>query len=157
MIAFLFFRVYNCVMVRKIFLLFIPFFFVACASNKSGLSQHIENIPPYEVKIEITGADMVSLTAVYRGSWWAFLNGIEIKNAAGETKKYKLKDVNRSVQKDSSVYEYGFIVLINNKSEYIDIRNAENLIVFIGDGNVTARPLADDKYFDFIPVEIKYR
>lgn len=65
--------------------------------------------------------------------------------------------MNRSVQKDSSVYEYGFIVLINNKSEYIDIRNAENLIVFIGDGNVTARPLADDKYFDFIPVEIKYR
>ena len=138
-------------MVRKIFFILIPFFFFACASKPAP-----DPVINPEIKIDLSKQDMASISLIYTAENWAFINAVELKNAAGEIKKYTFKDVRRDVFKRGVIFEGAVISLFNADDPYIKITDADKLRAFIGGGEITARPLADRRTFAFGPVDVKY-
>ena len=144
-------------MVRKLFFILIPFIFICCASDNPPAVPAEPSLRPFtsapvveqnpKVVIDLTAQDSVAITVSYSAEWWAFINGVVLKNGAGEEKRYTFKKPNRSVRSDASIFEACVYICRDNY--------ADELREFVAVGDVTARPLADNKYFDFAPVVIK--
>jgi hypothetical protein len=134
--------------VRKIFLILISFLFLSCASKPV-----LDDVNP-QITITFNSVDSASISVLYTADKWAFINGVELKNAAGDVKKYMFKDVRRQVSKGGAIFEGAVITLFNSDDPYIKITDVEKLRAFIGGGAVTARPLADRRTFAFGAVDI---
>jgi hypothetical protein len=148
-------------MVRKLILLLIPFIFIACASDPAPAVTPEPELRPFlprpeveqnpKIEIDLTKHDSASITVVYSADTWAFINAVILKNSAGEEKTYRFKKPSRSVRADASILE----ICVYTSLNYDDLKYADDLRQFVAVGDVTARPLADDAYFDFMPVKIK--
>lgn len=122
-------------MVRKLFILFIPFLFLSCASSKVAPSvSQIEN-PKIEIKIT---DNSVMISCGYYGDNWIFLNGVEIKNAAGEVRTFKMNP-RRNITASGGCVEAGVF----------SAALPDDVKAFLSDVPLQARPIADLKSYDF--------
>lgn len=122
-------------MVRKLFILFIPFLFLSCASSKVAPSvSQIEN-PKIEIKIT---DNSVMISCGYYGDNWIFLNGVEIKNAAGEVRTFKMNP-RRNITASGGCVEAGVF----------SAALPDDVKAFLSGVPLQARPIADLKSYDF--------
>ena len=126
------------------------FALVSCASD------NVEPVyEPLKIEIDLSNPDAAMISATYSGSLWAFITGVELRNEAGETRRYEFKKPTRHVNKNG-VFEHGSIYLENYQIGDTVVRGAARLREFIGSGSVEARALADNEIFTFKPINIKY-
>ena len=137
-------------MKKYTFLLFICLFFISCASNKP------EPAAPLRIEVEFSGDDMASIFMYYNSDSWAFIKGVELRNAAGELKQYNFKNVRRDVQKNK-ISEYAVKTIFNHSDEFLTVTDVDKLRAFIGGADITGRALAERKVFYFVPVDIIYK
>lgn len=148
-------------MVRKLVFILIPLLLISCASKTTPAVSAEPELRPFlslpeeepnpKVVIDLTQQDSVAITVSYSADQWAFINAVVLRNGAGEEKRYTFKKTSHTVMSDASIIET--CVYISRNS---DIENyADKLREFLAVGDVTARPLADNKYFEFAPVQIK--
>jgi alanine racemase len=83
--------------------------------------------------------------------------GVELRNAAGELKQYKFKNVQRNVYNGGKISEYAVITMFNHSDEFITVTDVDKLRAFIGGADITGRALAERSVFYFVPVEIIYK
>lgn len=152
-------------MVRKLIYLFIPLFllccplFILCCASVEAPEPSAPAVEPVkivnpEIKIDFTKPEMASVSVYYRADNWAFIDGVELKNGAGETRRYTFKKPRRTVWDNGTISEFGVVVLQDWDIDGVVSTAATKLRDFVAVGDVSARPLADIKYFDFSPVEI---
>lgn len=141
-------------MVRKLFIIFlIPFIFISCASKPA-----VDNKPNPYIEITFDGNDTATIFLTYSGSSWAFINGVELKNAAGELRRYDFKKVDRNAMR-RGIWEGAVYTTFNYKADGFSkaLPYVDDLRAFIGGADVTARPLAERNIFYFVPVNIIYK
>ena len=153
-------------MVRKIFFFLIPFIFVCCASDPAPVETPAAELAPFlprpepveterlKISIEYLKPTTASISVSYSAENWAFIYGVELKNGAGDTVRYTFKNPRRSVRNDASIFENCVIILQDIVDDYSNFTAATKLRNFLAVGDVTARPLADNKIFSFSAVEI---
>lgn len=149
-------------MVRKLILLLIPLFFIGCASVPAPVS-----VVPAEpaavpvvvqnpkISIDLSKPDSASIALSYTADQWAFINGVELKNGAGDVVRYTFKKPLHKVMDSGAVLEICSIVLQDYDIGGVVSAGASKLRDFVAVGDVTARPLADKEFFDFAPVIIR--
>lgn len=150
-------------MVRKLVFLLIPLFFIGCVSDPAPVSVE-PSVPDVEpvviqnpsIRIDVSEPDIASITVSYSADYWAFINGVILKNGAGEEKRYTFKNPRRTVRPDASIYEVCIYISQNTDIPPIVHYYADELRAFVAVGDITARPLADNKTFSFMPVDIIY-
>jgi len=138
-------------MKKYAFLLFFCLFFISCASNK------LEPATPLRIEVEFSGNDMASIYVYYNSDKWAFIKSVELRNAAGELKQYKFKNVQRNVYNGGKISEYAVITMFNHSDEFITVSDVDKLRAFVGGADITGRALAERRVFYFVPVEIIYK
>ena len=145
-------------MVRKLILLLIPLFFIGCASDPAPVvsvapaePEPVQNII---IKIDLSKPDSASIALSYSADQWAFINGVELKNGAGDVVRYTFKKPMRKVMDSGGVLEICSIVLQDYDIGGVVSAGASKLRDFVAVGDVTARPLADNEIFSFSAVEI---
>ena len=83
------------------------FALVSCASdNVEPEPVYTPSKPNPEIVIEFTGASCL-VSYMYDGNGWLFIEGVEIINGAGDTRKCIIKSPNRRVGSTGKVYESG--------------------------------------------------
>lgn len=122
-------------MVRKLFILFIPFLFLSCASSK--VAPAVSQIENPKIEIKITD-NSVMISCGYFGDNWIFLNGVEIKNAAGEVRTFKMNP-RRNITASGGCVEAGVF----------SAALPDDVKAFLSDVPLQARPIADLKSYDF--------
>ncbi len=127
------------------------FALISCASNKP------EPAEPLRIEVEFSGDDMASIYVYYNADNWAFIKGVELRNAAGELKQYNFKNVQRNVYNGGKISEYAVITIFNHSDEFITVSDVDKLRAFIGGADITGRALAERSVFYFVPVEIIYK
>ena len=132
-------------------LLFFCLFFISCASDKP------EPATPLRIEVEFSGDDMASIFMYYNFDKWAFIKGVELRNAAGELKQYNFKNVQRNVYNGGKISEYAVKTIFNHSDEFITVSDVDTLRAFIGGADITGRALAERSVFYFVPVEITYK
>lgn len=137
----------------KKYAILICFLFVlmSCASN------NVEPAAPLRIEVEFSGDDMASIFMYYNSDKWAFIKGVELRNAAGELKQYNFKNVQRNVYNGGKISEYAVISMFNHSDEFITVSDVDKLRAFIGGADITGRALAERSVFYFVPVEIIYK
>jgi hypothetical protein len=126
------------------------FALVSCASD------NVEPVyEPVKIEIDLSKPDAAMISATYSGSLWAFITGIELRNEAGETRRYEFLKPIRHVT-NNGVFEHGSKYLEDYQIGDTVVRGAARLREFIGSGSVEARALADNEIFTFKPINIKY-
>ena len=138
-------------MKKYVILLFFCLFFISCASDKP------EPAAPLRIEVEFSGDDMASIFMYYNSDKWAFINGVELRNAAGELKQYNFKNVQRNVYNGGKISEYAVKTIFNHSDEFITVFDVDTLRAFIGGADITGRALAERSVFYFVPVEIIYK
>ena len=144
-------------MVRKLILLLIPLFFIGCASDPAPVSVAPAEPEPVQniiIKIDVSKPDSASVSVSYSADQWAFINGVELKNGAGDVVRYTFKKPLRKVMSGGDILEICSIVLQDYDIGGVVSAGASKLRDFVAVGDVTARPLADNKIFNFSAVEI---
>ena len=117
-------------MVRKIFLILIPFFFLACASKPAPApAEKSEPVP--DVSINVNGTAVV-VGCSYLGDDWLFIKGVEFRNASGETRRVMFKNPRRRVVSAGLVSEFATF----------SVAYGDEFLAWCGE-NVEARALAD--------------
>lgn len=150
-------------MVRKLILLLIPLFFIGCASDPAPVVSVVPAEPAAvpavvqnpKISIDLSKPDSASVSVSYSADQWAFINGVELKNGAGDVVRYTFKKPLRKVMDSGAVLEICSIVLQDYDIGGVVSAGASKLRDFVAVGDVTARPLADNEYFDFAPVVIQ--
>lgn len=127
-------------MVRKLFILFIPFLFLSCASSK--VAHDVSQIENPKIEIKITD-NSVMISCGYYGDNWIFLNGVEIKNAAGEVRTFKMNP-RRNITASGGCVEAGVF----------SAAFSDDVKAFLSVAPVYGRALSDLKTFDFM--ELNY-
>nr|DAF85403.1 MAG TPA: hypothetical protein [Siphoviridae sp. ctzm5103] len=135
--------------IKKIFFVLILLFpFISCVGTpkKNALDSIINEIkepavPPVNIEYK-NNSYFVSCS--YRGENWIFLNGVEIKNSNGDTKKLLFSKPLRNILDSGTVIETGVF-----SPAFTDSFEA-----FLGSGDIYARPLADLKIYDFKKIDI---
>ena len=90
---------------KKLFLLsFLCLILAACASTPEP-SPAPKNTDKPEIAIKYTGASVL-VTFSYSGDDWLFIEGVEVENSAGDTRKCIIKKPSRSAR-GGRVYESG--------------------------------------------------
>lgn len=158
---------YNKNMVRKIFLILIPFIFLGCQSKPTRESYlpppPIAVIPEYKpdpsklnpkIIIDTADPDNILISVSYSADSWAFINGVEIKNGAGDIKKYSFKSPRHTVLDSGAVMEICVYTCQNLDIPPVVHYYADEIREFLAVGDITARPLADKKSFGFMQVII---
>lgn len=80
---------------------------MSCASdNVEPEPVYTPSRPNPEIVIKFTGASCL-VSYMYDGSGWLFIEGVEIINGAGDTRKCMIKSPNRRVGAAGTVYESG--------------------------------------------------
>lgn len=126
------------------------FALVSCASD------NVEPVyDPVKIEIDLSKPDAAMISATYSGSLWAFITGVELRNEAGETRRYEFIKPIRHVT-NNGVFEHGSKYLEDYQIGDTVVRGASRLREFIGSGSVEARALADNEIFSFAPIKIKY-
>lgn len=136
-------------LIKKIFFILILFFpFISCAGTpkKSALDSIINElkepaVPPVTIEYK---NNSYYVSCSYRGENWIFLNGVEIKNSNGDTKKLLFSKPLRNILDSGTVIETGIF-----SPAFTDSFEA-----FLGSGDIYARPLADLKTYDFKKIDI---
>ena len=149
-------------MVRKLILLLIPLFFIGCASDPAPVVPAEPAAPAVEpvvvqnpkISIDLSKPDSASIALSYSADQWAFINGVELKNGAGDVVRYTFKKPFRKVMDSGAVLEICSIVLQDYDIGGVVSAGASKLRDFVAVGDVTARPLADNKNFGFMQVII---
>ena len=124
-------------MVRKLFFILIPFFFLACASKPAPAP--VEKKPSVEISINIKGSAVV-VGCYYHGDDWLFIKGVEFRNAAGETRRVMFKNTERRVNGSGRVTEFAVF----------SVAYGDEFLAWCGE-NVEARALCDWPQ-DFAPI-----
>ena len=123
-----------------------PFIFLFCILCCSCLSTHKKPEEPLRPLVEIEKTERSFLVSYfYSGSRWAFIEGVEVQNSAGEvhTVTFSRSPVREVV--GSKVFEYAVCSLAF----------PEKFEAFIGDGDIYARPKSRYELFSFKKIEIK--
>lgn len=126
-------------MKKLYFSIFLIFIFVSCVSN----NYNILNPATPSINIEYKNNNYI-ISCSYRGNNWIFLNGVEIKNSNGDTKKLLFSKPRRNILDSGSVSEIGVFY-----PAFTDSFND-----FLGSGDIYARPLAELKTYDLKKIEI---
>lgn len=154
---------YNFFMVRKyILFLLIPFLFIACASDPAPVVSSapaapvvkpaVVEVPNPKISIDKSKPDMISISVSYTADAWAFITGIELKNGAGEIKKYTFKKPYHKVLENGRIMEICTYTCQNLDIPPVVHYYADELREFLAVGDITARPIADNEHFSFMPV-----
>lgn len=153
-------------MVRKLFLLLIPFIFIACASDPAPVVTAAPEPPVVvpepvvvanpKISIDLSKPDSAIVSVSYSADFWAFITGVELKNCAGDTVRYTFKKPFHEVMDNGSCLEICNIFLKDSVGEYYVNTSATKLRGFVAVGDITARPIADNKIFNFYQVVINY-
>ena len=144
-------------MVRKLILLLIPLFFIGCASDPAPVSVAPAEPEPVQniiIKIDLSKPDSASIALSYSADQWAFINGVELKNGAGDIVRYTFKKPMRKVMDSGAILEICSIVLQDYDIGGVVSAGASKLRDFVAVGDITARPLADNEIFNYMPVDI---
>lgn len=89
---------------KKLFIpLFLCLILAACASTPEPVEKKVDK-PVIEIKY--TGASVL-VSFMYSGDDWLFIKGVEIENAAGDTRKCIVNKPRHTVSKFGRVYESG--------------------------------------------------
>ena len=149
-------------MVRKLILLLIPLFFIGCASDPAPVVSVVPAEPAAvpvvvqnpKISIDLSKPDSASVSVSYSANQWAFINGVELKNGAGDVVRYTFKKPMRKVMDSGAVLEICSIVLQDYDIGGVVSAGASKLRDFVAVGDVTARPLADNEIFNYMLVDI---
>lgn len=149
-------------MVRKILFILIPLFFIGCASDPAPVVPAEPAAPAVEpvvvqnpkISIDLSKPDSASVSLSYSADSWAFITGVELKNGAGDIVRYTFKKPLRKVMDSGAILEICSIVLQDYDIGGVVSAGASKLRDFVAVGDVTARPLADNEIFNFMPVDI---
>jgi len=131
-----------------LFLLFSSVSFFSCISSKTAaldslISEYKAPAAPV-ISIEYKNNSYI-VSCSYRGANWIFLNGMELKNNNGVTKKLLFSNTRRNILDSGGVIEIGvFMPAFTDDFEG-----------FLSAGEISARPLAELKTYDFTIIEIK--
>ena len=144
---------------KKLFLILICAALVGCASKPAELAEVAPVVSEpvvtnLKIIIEFSAPDMASVTVSYSADNWAFINGVELQNGAGDKMRYTFKTPYRKVMSNGSILEICTITLQNYVIDGIASTGASKLRDFVAVGDVTARPLADNEFFNFSAVVI---
>lgn len=135
--------------IKKIFFVLILFFsLISCVGmpKKNALDSAINEFKKSAVP-QVTIAyknNSYFVSCSYRGENWIFLNGVEIKNSNGDTKKLLFSKPRRNILDSGTVIEIGVFT-----PAFTDSFEA-----FLGSGDIYARPLADLKTYEFKKIDI---
>lgn len=124
---------------KKYAIILICFLFVlmSCASKPAPAR---EDSP--QIELVISGVS-VMVTCTYSGDNWLFIEGVEFRNASGETRKAMFKKPSRSVFSGGRVFESGLF----------SFAYGDEFLEWLGEG-AEVRPLC--RYpLEFKPLEIK--
>ena len=151
-------------MVRKyILFLLIPFFFFGCKSKPlthyypTKIAVIPENTAPDprmlnpHIVVNLSDPDCATITVGYSAQNWAFINAIELKNADGEILKYSVS-CSRKVGDRGWISEVGSVILMDWDLGGEYTKQNTRLREFLAVGDITARPIADNEHFSFMPV-----
>ena len=108
---------------------FISLCFVSCASDNVEPQPVKKSVP--EISININGSAVV-VACSYFGDNWLFINGVEFRNASGETRRVTFKQPRRRVISGGKVSEFATF----------SVAYADEFLAWCGEG-VEARALAD--------------
>lgn len=103
------------------------------------------------ISVKLSDPDCVIITMGYSAQNWAFINAIELKNADGEILKYSVS-CSRKVGDRGWISEVGSVILMDWDLGGEYTKQNTRLREFLAVGNITARPIADNEHFSFMPV-----
>jgi len=122
----------------------LAFLFILCALVVSCASKPAPEDNEPQIELEVSGASVI-VTCMYSGDSWLFIEGVEFRNASGETRKAMFKNPRRDVFRGGSVFESGLF----------SFANGDEFLEWLGEG-AEVRPLC--KYpRSFKPLEIKVK
>lgn len=123
---------------RKYAFIFICLLFVSCASKPAPAREDSEP----QIELIVDGSSVI-VTCAYTSDNWLFIEGVEFRNASGETRKAMFKTPRRSVFNGGRVFESGLF----------SFAYGDEFLEWLGEG-AEVRPLCRFP-LAFKPLEIK--